>query len=53
MFKKPLPLKVLTVIYPHMDHVVALDGKGIRKFADLKGKKISAGRARQRDKSSP
>ncbi len=43
MFKKPMPLKVLTVIYPHMNHVVALDGKGIRKVADLKGKRVSTG----------
>jgi TRAP transporter TAXI family solute receptor len=43
MFKKPLPLKTLTVLYPHMNHVVTLEGKGIKKVADLKGKRVSTG----------
>ncbi len=43
VFKKPLPLRVLTVIYPHKNHVVTLDGKGIKQVADLKGKRVSTG----------
>jgi len=40
---KPLPLKTLTVLYPNLMHVVTLDGKGIKKVADLKGKRVSTG----------
>ena len=43
MFKKPIPLKTLTVLYPHMNHVVTLEGKGIKKVSDLKGKRVSTG----------
>lgn len=40
---KPLPLKTLTVLYPNLMHVVTVDGKGIKKVADLKGKRVSTG----------
>lgn len=40
---KPLPLKTLSVLYPNLMHVVTLDGKGIKKVADLKGKRVSTG----------
>ena len=40
---KPIPLRVLTVVYPHMNHVVTLEGKGIKKVSDLKGKRVSTG----------
>ncbi len=43
MFKKPLPIRVLTLLYPQMNHIVTLEGKGIRKVADLKGKRVSTG----------
>ncbi len=40
---KPLPLRTLTVLYPNLTHVVTLEGKGIKKVADLKGKRVSTG----------
>ena len=40
---KPLPLRILTVLYPNLMHVVTVDGKGIKKVADLKGKRVSTG----------
>src|SRR3954470_6215736 len=36
-------VRTLMVLYPNRMHVVALDGKGINKFADLKGKHVSTG----------
>jgi TRAP transporter TAXI family solute receptor len=42
-FKEKLPLRNLAVLYSNFMHVVALDGKGIKSVADLKGKKISTG----------
>ncbi len=42
-FKNPMPLRVLAVIYPHKNHVVTLEGKGIKQIADLKGKRVSTG----------
>ncbi|MDB5364330.1 MAG: C4-dicarboxylate transporter substrate-binding protein [Rhodospirillales bacterium] len=38
-----LPLRTLAVLYPNRMHVVALDGGGIEKVADLKGKRVSTG----------
>ncbi len=43
IFRKPIPLRTLSVVYPHMNHVVTLEGKGIRKVSDLKGKRVSTG----------
>ncbi len=43
IFKKPIPLRTLAVLYPHMNHVVTLEGKGIKKVSDLKGKRVSTG----------
>lgn len=40
---KALPLKTICTIYPHFNQVVTLDGKGIKKVADLKGKRVSTG----------
>ncbi len=36
-------LRTLAVFYPNRMHVVTIEGKGIEKFADLKGKRISTG----------
>ena len=38
-----VPLKTLMVLYPNRMHVVTVDGKGINKFSDLKGKRVSTG----------
>lgn len=38
-----VPVKTLAVLYPNRMHVVSVDGKGINKFADLKGKRVSTG----------
>jgi len=42
-FKKKIPLRTLAVLYPNMMHIVTLEGKGIEKGPDLKGKRISTG----------
>jgi len=42
-FKEKLPLRNLAVLYPNVTQIVAAQGKGIRKVADLKGKTISTG----------
>ncbi|GAB3771229.1 TAXI family TRAP transporter solute-binding subunit [Ramlibacter monticola] len=36
-------VRTLVVLYPNRMHVVTVDGKGISKFADLKGKRVSTG----------
>lgn len=36
-------VRTLMVLYPNRMHVVTVDGKGIGKFADLKGKRVSTG----------
>jgi len=38
-----VPLKTLAILYPNKMHVVAIDGKGVAKMADLKGKRVSTG----------
>ena len=38
-----VPVKTLAVLYPNRMHVVSIEGKGIAKFADLKGKRVSTG----------
>jgi TRAP transporter TAXI family solute receptor len=40
---KPLPMRTLTVLYPNLMHIVTLEGKGIKKVADFKGKRVSTG----------
>jgi TRAP transporter TAXI family solute receptor len=42
-FNKKLPIRALVVMYPNLMQVVTLDGNGISKFADLKGKRVSTG----------
>ena len=36
-------LKTLAVLYPNRMHVVSIEGRGITKMADLKGKRVSTG----------
>jgi len=38
-----VPLKTLAVLYPNRMHVVSVEGRGITKMADLKGKRVSTG----------
>jgi TRAP transporter TAXI family solute receptor len=38
-----VPLRTLMVAYPNRMHVVSIEGKGIAKTADLKGKRVSTG----------
>ena len=38
-----VPLKTLMVLYPNHMHVVSVEGRGINKMADLKGKRVSTG----------
>ncbi len=38
-----VPVKTLAVLYPNRMHVVSIEGKGVNKFADLKGKRVSTG----------
>ncbi len=40
---KPLPVRTLCVLYPNLMHVVTVEGKGIKKVSDLKGKRVSTG----------
>ncbi|MGZ8259953.1 MAG: TAXI family TRAP transporter solute-binding subunit [Caldimonas sp.] len=38
-----VPLKTLMILYPNRMHVVSVEGRGISKMADLKGKRVSTG----------
>ena len=40
---KPQAVRTLMVLYPNRMHVVTVEGTGITKFADLKGKRVSTG----------
>lgn len=42
-FKSKIPLRTIAVLYPNNMHVVTLEGSGIEKVSDLKGKRISTG----------
>jgi TRAP transporter TAXI family solute receptor len=42
-FKDKLPIRTLAVLYPNNMHLVTLEGKGIEKASDLKGKNVSTG----------
>jgi TRAP transporter TAXI family solute receptor len=42
-FKSALPLRTLCVTYPNIMHVVTTESSGIKKVADLKGKRVSTG----------
>lgn len=38
-----VPVRTLMVLYPNQMHVVTIEGTGIEKMSDLKGKRISTG----------
>ncbi len=38
-----VPVKTLMILYPNRMHVVSVEGRGISKMADLKGKRVSTG----------
>ena len=40
---KPIPVRTLAVLYPNRMHVVSIEGSGITKMADMKGKRVSTG----------
>jgi TRAP transporter TAXI family solute receptor len=40
---KPVPVRTLMVMYPNRMHVVSIEGSGVTKMADLKGKRVSTG----------
>jgi TRAP transporter TAXI family solute receptor len=40
---QPVPARTLMVLYPNRMHVVTVEGTGIKKFSDLKGKRVSVG----------
>lgn len=42
-FKEKIPLRTAMVLYPNNMHIVTLEGKGIEKVTDLKGKRVSTG----------
>lgn len=42
-FKAKVPLQTLLVVYPNRMHVVTVEGAGIEKMSDLKGKRVSTG----------
>jgi len=39
----PVQVRTLMVLYPNRMHVVSIEGTGIQKMADLKGKRVSTG----------
>lgn len=43
VFKEKIPLRTLFVFYPNNMHIVTIEGRGIEKVADLKGKRVSTG----------
>jgi TRAP transporter TAXI family solute receptor len=43
---KPVEVKALMVLYPNRMHVVSMEGVGINKIADLKGRRVSTGAPR-------
>ena len=42
-FKSKIPLKTVAVLYPNNMHIVTIEGTGIEKVSDLKGKRVSTG----------
>ena len=44
-FPAAVPIRTLMIAYPNRMHIVTVDGTGINKVADLKGKRVSTGAA--------
>ena len=42
-FKEKVPLRTVFAFYPNNQHIVTLEGKGIEKVSDLRGKRVSTG----------
>jgi hypothetical protein len=42
-FKEKIALRTIAVLYPNNMHIVTVEGKGIEKVTDLKGKRVSTG----------
>src|SRR5205807_4380662 len=40
---KPVAVRTLMVMYPNRMHVVSIEGSGVARMADLKGKRVSTG----------
>ncbi len=40
---KPIPVRNLAVLYPNRMHVVSIEGTGVTRIGDLKGKRVSTG----------
>jgi uncharacterized protein len=40
---KPVPVRTLMILYPNRMHVVSIEGTGVTKISDLKGKRVSTG----------
>jgi TRAP transporter TAXI family solute receptor len=40
---KPIPVRALAVLYPNRMHVVTIEGTGVTKIQDFKGKRVSTG----------
>ena len=40
---KPIPVRTIAVLYPNRMHVVSIEGTGVTKITDLKGKRVSTG----------
>ena len=40
---KPVPVRTLAVLYPNHMHVVSTTAAGVKRMADLKGKRVSTG----------
>jgi hypothetical protein len=38
-----IPVRTLMILYPNQMHVVSIEGTGVNKLADLKGKRVSTG----------
>ena len=38
-----VPIRTLMVLYPNRMHVVSIEGRGVTKMSDLKGKRVSTG----------
>jgi len=38
-----IPVRTLMILYPNRMHVVSVEGRGVNKIADLKGKHVSTG----------